>query len=153
MKKTIIILSMVAAILLITICVLTINKKNKYNIPSFDQNAVSGLPQDVDEKLAYNQLKVKEGYEISVAGKPGLTDNELFIYLTNDGKNEIYIKARVYKNNKIIGETGLIKPNEFIEKLKVSSLKKGDDIVLKIMGYEKETYQSAGAVSLNLKVW
>ena len=50
-----------------------------------------------------------------------------------------------------MGETGLIKPGEYVKNVTLSkTLDAGEKIKLKIMGYETETYESAGSVSLNV---
>ena len=61
---------------------------------------------------------------------------------------------RILKDEKVVGETGLLKPGEYIKEVKLDkSLKKDDEITLKVMGYEPDTYYSAGSISLNTKVW
>ena len=53
----------------------------------------------------------------------------------------------------MLGETGLIKPNEYVKYVTLSkTLEVGTKIKLKIMGYEPHTYYSAGAASLNTQI-
>lgn len=52
-----------------------------------------------------------------------------------------------------MGETGLLKPGEYVKTVTLTkTLAAGENIKLKIMGYEPETYESAGSVSLNVTV-
>ena len=53
----------------------------------------------------------------------------------------------------MLGETGLIKPNEYVKYVTLSKTPEvGTKIKLKIMGYEPHTYYSAGAASLNTQI-
>ena len=48
---------------------------------------------------------------------------------------------------------GLIKPNEYVKYVALSrELPQGTKIKLKIMGYEPQTYRSAGAATLNTTI-
>ncbi len=54
------------------------------------------------------------------------------------------------ENGKLLGETGLIKPGEYVKSVKLNeSPEAGSDIRLRIVAYEPETYYSAGSVVLN----
>ncbi len=49
----------------------------------------------------------------------------------------------------MIAETGLIKPGEYLQTIEFSRAVADDEpLTFKVMGYEPETYLSAGAVSL-----
>jgi len=49
-----------------------------------------------------------------------------------------------------LGQTGLIRPNEYVKAITTNTIpKEGDLVKLKIMAYEPETYNSLGSVSLN----
>ena len=56
-------------------------------------------------------------------------------------------------NGNILGETGLIRPGEYVKDVALTeNLTAGKKIKLKIMGYEPETYFSAGYATLNTAV-
>ena len=65
-----------------------------------------------------------------------------------------YLDYRVLdENGEMLGETGLIKPNEYVKYVALSrELPQGTKIKLKIMGYEPQTYRSAGAATLNTTI-
>ena len=71
------------------------------------------------------------------------------VYLTNPAENEVWLKLRVLdENGNILGETGLIRPGEYVKDVALTeNLTAGTKIKLKIMGYEPETYFSAGTVN------
>ena len=76
------------------------------------------------------------------------------VYLTNPAENEVRLKLRVLDGNgNILGETGLIRPGEYVKDVVLTeNLTAGTKIKLKIMGYEPETYFSAGSATLNTAV-
>ena len=53
----------------------------------------------------------------------------------------------------ILGQTGLISPGQYVKSVKFDVLPKdGDEITLKLMGYEPETYYSTGEAPLGTTV-
>lgn len=152
-NKLLIILS---TILIVFICVIVfllinIDRKSTFKKPEFDKSA-----EEIPSNLNYEEsvLKVVDGYSIYISSSPKFEDNHLKIDFISLGTNNIWIKVRILdENNKIIGETGLVKPGEYLEKVKLNkSLKSKDQIKYKIMGYEIDSYLSAGVIKLNTKV-
>lgn len=131
---------------------LSYNKSKTFVKPKFEINVKKGIPE-IKEKETFKEFEVSENYIVYMNGETKLKDNKLNVYFTSKDTNEIYVKLRVLKDNEVVGETGLLHPGEYVEYVKVKSLKKNDKITLKIMGYEKDTYYSAGAMTLNTKVW
>ena len=127
------------------------NSKKEFIKPSFDDNTVVGIPT-VNDDLGYEQLDAEGLYIVSLCGTPTIEKDNLKLYFTSDKDNDVYLKARIFKNDKIVGESGLIKPGEYIENIKVKNIKKNDNIVVKIMGYEIDNYYSAGTVTIDLDV-
>lgn len=93
-------------------------------------------------------------YRFSVCGNVMTEGNEAVVYLTNPAENEVWMKLRVLdENGNVLGETGLIKPGEYVKSVALNTLPDaGTKISLKIMGYEPETYRSAGSVTLNTAI-
>ena len=122
--------------------------------PPFEKNAVSGVPE-VPEELGYSAPS-KEGmaYRFSVCGNVTLEGSEAVVYLTNPPGNDVWLKLRVLdESGKALGETGLINPGEYVRCVTLSSVPPvGTKIALKIMGYEPETYRSAGSATLNTAI-
>lgn len=151
-NKLVYILGIIAVILIAIVVVLFINR-NEYIPPKMDKTSKSGVPKYVEE-LGYEELKMSDDYNISIAGKPRLKDKKLYVYFTSNESSKYLFKLRIYKDNTLIKETGLIEPNHYIDKISVGNdLKVGDSITYKVMGYEKDTYYSAGEVELNVRVW
>lgn len=143
-----------ATLLIVMTVVLCIPKTAEFTPPAFEANAVSGAPM-VAKNMGYTEL-YQDGmaYRVSVCGMPTADGNELTVYFTNTESNEKYLKLRVLDTNgNVLGETGVLKPNEYVKYVTLDkALAVGADIKLKIIGYEPESYKSAGSVSLNVTV-
>ena len=153
-NKITIILSVILIILvsIIIFLLININSKKQFKKPEFDKNATT-----IPEKLEYKEkaIKISEGYSLYIDPIPKLDQNDnLSINLVSLEENKIWIKVRILNaKEEIIGETGLIKPGEYLEKVQINQqLSENDQITYKIMGYEKDTYRSAGTISLNTRI-
>lgn len=126
----------------------------EFTPPPFDATAVAGVPE-VPENLGYIS-PYQEGmvYRFSVCGNVVMEGNAAAVYLTNPSENEVWLKLRVLdENDNILGETGLIRPGEYVKDVALTeNLTAGTKIKLKIMGYEPETYFSAGSATLNTAI-
>ena len=133
-------------------CLFSINQKQKFVEPDFEEKVKNGMPQveNIDESL----IEIADGYEFYVAPIPLIADQSLVVNFSSIDGNNVWIKLRILdKNGKIIGESGLLKPGQYIEKLPLKDkINVGDEITYVIMGYEIDSYLSAGTVSLKTKV-
>lgn len=143
-----------AVLLIVMITVLCIPQTAEFVPPAFETAAVQGVPE-VAESMGYTEL-YKEGmaYRVSVCGIPAVDGQNLTVYFTNTEGNEKNLKLRVLDTDgNVLGESGLLKPGEYVKTVTLTkALSAGENIKLKIMGYEPETYESAGSVSLNVTV-
>ena len=117
--------------------------------PAFDEHAVQGTP-DVPEHLGWNQLDAQV-YKVSLCGVVTLEEGKADVWLTNPKSNTVWLKLRMLdEKGNILGESGLIRPGEYVQSIHVEApLKNGDPIGLKVMAYEPDTYYSAGSATLN----
>lgn len=124
-------------------------QKPAFTPPPFDASAVVGTPE-VPEGMGYSEFDAKL-FKASVCGEVKIVDGSADIYLTNPENNYAWLKLRVLdEKGNILGETGLIKPGEYVKSVAFTSVPEtGAKIVLKIMAYEPNTYHSAGSASLN----
>ena len=151
-NKLVYLLGTIAFILIIIVIVLFVNKKD-FVPPKMDTSSKSGTPKYVEE-LGYKNLKMSDDYNVAIAGKPKIDKKDLFVYFTSDKSSKYLFKLRVYKNDILVAETGLIEPGHYIDRVGVGNkIKAGDNISFKIMGYEYDTYYSAGEVFLDVRVW
>lgn len=159
-KKEKTIISVLAVLCIISIISmvlsLTIPKtKGEFVPPEFDKNAVVGVP-DVPQGLGWSKMS-REGmsFTFSVCGNVIVNkDNEADVYFTNPEANKVWLKLRITDTEgNILGETGLIKPGEYIQTVMFDEAPKDNDkIKMKIMSYEPRTYYSEGSVILNTSI-
>lgn len=115
--------------------------------PPFEASAVAGVP-DVDESLGWSELAIRQGYIVKLCGELHANpDGTLPVWLYADAGNDVWIKLRILNDSgDIIGESGLLRPGEYVELVQLSDAVASGPVTLHIMGYEPKTYYSAGAV-------
>lgn len=148
------VLALVAVVMIVALCIPKTPDKGEFTPPAFETAAVKGTPT-VDEKLAYQEVYADGmAYRLSVCCVPALEDNALTVYFTSPESNEKHLKLRVLdgKGN-ILGETGLIRPGEYVQTVTLDQrIAPGTKVALKVMGYEPETYESAGSITINVTI-
>ncbi len=154
MDIAILILGVLCVILVVVmIVVLIVPKKSEpapFMPPSFDENAIAGTP-DVPEGLGYSILERENmSFRVGVCGIVNAREYSADIYLTNPQDNNVWLKLRIYdEKGTVLGETGVIKPGEYVKSITFETVPQRDDtIVMKIMSYEAETYHSMGAITM-----
>lgn len=151
--KTTIILSIILLILIIVIVLLMVSIKNKsiFKKPEFDINAVDIIPKNIDYKGKV--FNVTDNYSIYIEPEPIIENNNIILNLISLDTNNILVKVRILNKGNVVAETGLISPGQYLEKVELKKkLNVGDEIVYMVMGYEKDTYYSAGSVKLNTMI-
>lgn len=150
-------------VLAATICVVSIGimiyalsmtggRTEQFVPPPFESAAQTGTP-DVPVDLGWDELDA-QSYKFSVCGVIDPQNGKADVWLTNPEENKIWLKVRVLDMaGNTLGETGLIKPGEYVRSVALKpEPQDGENIQLKIMAYEPDTYYSAGVVSLNTTV-
>ena len=122
--------------------------------PEFDINAESGIPE-VPEEYGWSEI-YQDGmnFRVGINKKIINTNNQADVYLYNNESNSVWLKLRVLdEDGRILGETGLIKPGEYIKTVTfTTSVYDGEKVKLKIMSYQPETYYSEGSIILNTNI-
>ena len=156
-KNVTVLAAVFAVALIIMIVALAVPKeaeRGEFVPPAFDSSAVTGIPE-VPEGLGYS-APYQDGmaYRFAVCGNVLMEGKQALVYFTNPAENDTWTKLRVYdENGNILGETGLLKPGEYVQYVELDKeLASGTPIKLKIMGYEPDTYLSAGSVVLNTQI-
>lgn len=139
--------------LLIMVATLTFGKpqiNQVFTPPAFDTAAKQGTPT-VPENLGWQELDA-QAFKVAVCGEVIITDSAADIWLTSPESNTVWLKLRVLDSNgNILGETGLIKPGQYVRCVSLNSIPDDPSVILKIMAYEPDTYHSAGSISLCTK--
>ena len=152
-NKITIILSVILLILIILIILLSVSIKNKstFKKPEFDKNAIENISSELDYQSKI--IKVTDNYSLYIEPEPIINDKSLIINLISLETNNIWLKVRVLKEDEVVAETGLIKPGQYLEKVKLEKqLDVNDEIIYMVMGYEKDSYLSAGSIKLNTRI-
>ena len=120
--------------------------------PPFEQSAKAGEPETeaIPKESGYSLLDA-QAYQAALCGNPDVRGREVWLYLTNPESNTVWLKVRILNEaGEILGESGLLKPGEYVESVALDTVPSEDTPVqLKLMAYEPDTYHSAGAVSLH----
>ena len=156
-KRIAILGSVLAVVFTIMIVALSIPRETEWGEfvpPEFEAAAVTGTPE-VPDGLGYS-APYQDGmaYRFAVCGNVLMEGKQALVYFTNPAENDTWTKLRFYDEaGNLLGETGLLKPGEYVQYVELNNeLAPGTPIKLKIMGYEPETYTSAGAVVLNTQI-
>lgn len=152
-RTTVLSLGAACAAVLILLLVLLFwpaGQKTSFVPPAFETAAQVGVPE-APEELGWSQLEIAEGYTIHICGvlRPDEAGN-LPVWFTTDPENKVWVKLRVLDDQgHRLGETGVLRPGEYVESLHLESLpEQNQDVVLKVIGYEPETYYSAGNAAI-----
>lgn len=153
-NKNLIILISILIILILIIIYLLFNIKNKSSFikPEFDSNASIMIPQNLDYKSAI--IEISDGYSIYIDGKPHIDNDSLIVNFVSVENNTLWIKIRVLDDKEnVVAESGLIKPGEYLKSIKLDrKISVNDSMTYMIIGYEMDSYKSAGTIELNTKV-
>jgi len=122
--------------------------------PAFEENAEIGMPI-VDDSMGYSKM-YKEGMTFSawMCGEIHQENCAAVVYFTNPEINNAWLKLRIMdEQGTILGESGLLKPGEYVRSVSLSAeLAAGTAVKMRIMGYEPETYNSIGSVSVQTQI-
>lgn len=154
MKKRVICL-VLAVLSVLCLCFTACEEeKPQFVPPAFDATAVVGTHDVKEGQRGYGVLDARGVYQVGVCGMIIVEDTKAEVWFTNPAENNVWLKLRVQnKSGNILGETGLVKPGEYVKYLTFTKAPAvGDEIVLRVMGYEPETYYSKGEVTLNTTV-
>lgn len=127
-------------------------KQAEFTPPPFDENACGGVPR-VPDGLGWGELDARV-YRVGVCGLVTAREDRAEVWLTNPEENTVWLKLRLLDSSgEILGETGLIRPGEYVQTLQLASVP-GDNepVTLKIMAYQPETYYSEGVVALRTTI-
>lgn len=132
--------------------VLFVPRMGTFTPPPFDEGAQAGEPEpEALGGLGYSPVSA-DGmpFRAALCGMLVEKGGKADVYFTNFSDNTVWMKLRITDSDgKILGETGLIKPGEYVRSIEITGkYTAGEQVRMKIMTYEPETYYSAGSVNL-----
>lgn len=130
------------------------DKVTEFTPPPFEEAAVEGTPTVSDDTLRYSFAKITEELAVGLCATCERDGDRLQIYFTSLEHNTAWVRVKIYdEKGKLRGESGMLRPGEYVEHIALSSAPKGDTLTVKVLSYEPETYYSLGSAELvvNLK--
>lgn len=126
----------------------------EFTPPEFAHNTVDGAPNpSVVSALKYGTLTLTP--EISVSLVSEFTVNgkgEAELWFAAPDTNQCWVRLRLMDaDGNVLGETGLLKPGQYIQSIKLDKIPRKDGIVTaRILTYEPDTYYSLGSANANV---
>ena len=118
--------------------------------PAFDSAAVSGTPE-VGLPQIYGTLALTEDVAVSLYSAPIVTDGKAQVFFTAEPSNTAWVRLRIMdESGAVLGESGLLKPGEYVEYIALSAEPKSERAIAKILTYEPETYYSMGSATAEI---
>lgn len=119
--------------------------------PPFEALARAGTPA-VPAGLGYRELDA-EIFRVGLCGEICIREGMAEVWLTNPAGNPAWLKLRILDTEgNVLGQSGLLRPGEYVRGVTVGDLPVGTAVVLKVMAYEPDTYHSAGALTLHTSI-
>ena len=119
--------------------------------PPFDTTATQGTPE-VPDHLGWQELDAKV-FKVNVCGEVMVDELEADVWFASPESNTVWLKMRILDaSGSILGETGLIRPGEYVRSVWLEKIPENSTITIKIMAYEPNTYHSAGSATLTTKL-
>lgn len=143
-----------AVVCLLSVAVLAVvwvrTRNTGFTPPPFEAAAVDGTPAPDTTARAYGVVDA-QAYKVALCAVPEVKDGAADICFTNPAENEVWIKVQLYDaDGNLLGESGLLKPGQYVEKVSLNKIPRdGAAVMLRVVGYEPETYHSAGTFGLN----
>lgn len=116
--------------------------------PPFEPDAVTGEPP-MPVHRGYQELDAQV-FRVGLCGEVTVAEGRAQVWLYNPEENSVWLKLRVLDEaGNILGQTGLLRPGEYVRQVNLTDGTPGMSIILKVMAYEPRTYHSAGALNVH----
>lgn len=119
--------------------------------PPFEPMARSGTAA-APEGAGYQELDMG-AFRAGLCGKIRIREGMAVTCFTNPTDNSVWLRLRILdEDGNILGQTGLLRPGEYVAGVPMGEIPEGTSVVLKVMAYEPDTYHSAGTVTLHTRI-
>lgn len=123
-----------------------------FRAPEHESMAVKGIPGG-ENLWHYEEIPVKDGYVVGIDTNPHYSEGRLYLNVTNCEGNTVWFLVRIYQEDKLIAETGIFYPGEFVGDISCDEkIDDSDSILIKILAYEPDTYHSEGVIQISCAV-
>lgn len=156
-RKLIMIFSAVLILAVIAVVVVLIVKMNQtvkgdFVKPEFDSSAIVADMDYLSSIQSFSTLQATSDLGVALMSDVYLNDNKYQLYFCSLDTNKDYLLVRIYDETGevLLGQSGLVKPGECVQYVDAISVPKdSENIKIKVLTYEPETYLSQGTFSLN----
>ena len=131
-----------------------------------DKNRLYGMPTDIPEEQGYRSYSAEGVCDVALCGNPLIDGRSVRLLLTNPASNTVWLRAEIYSvsfaydaagnitaasPDKKLGESGFIRPGEYVEEVSLSRRLKEDKVyvMIKIATYVEESGTSNGYFYIN----
>lgn len=117
--------------------------------PPFEENALPGEPEDVG--AGWGTLTLGEGLAVSLYSASTVSDGRAEVCFAAHADNAAWVMLRVTdEKGNTLGETGLLRPGEYVRYVALSSVPKDGRARARILCYEPGTYYSLGSADASI---
>ena len=126
-----------------------------------DRNETPGEPPDAEAITGYVAYETPDVCKVKICCEPEIEGGYASIYLTSPSDNDVLIRAELYSvktvyneqtgqatflPDKLLGKTGFIHPGNYVEKVRVSGIRAGEEtkVMVKISTMYEESRTSKG---------
>lgn len=149
-----------AATLVLLLGIYTLwNYEKPYTPPPFESNAAEGVPKPEDS-FGYGTIEHENSFAFAAAGSIyQQEDGSVILYFTNPEESQSLMMCEIVEkeNGNTLYRTGLLKPGEYVERVKPLEKIPNEaiDVEMKVYAFEEATFYSKGAVTLGntLQAW
>ena len=149
-KRIILKLSILVLVLLAAVLIQHTNQQvevRDFVPPSFDANALSGEPEVAYPDM-YGTLSLNDEVTVSLYSAPIVTDGTALVCFTADAGNTAWVRLRLQDTDgKILGQSDLLRPGEYVARVKLTTQPDRPEAIAKILTYEPDTYYSLGTAT------
>lgn len=156
-EKIILLIAALAVMSLLTVLLLLPKPQAQvllgaFTPPPFEENAISGEPTVAFPQI-YGTLTLTEDLAVRLYSAPVVQDGKIAVYFASKAENTLWVRLRITdENGNILGQTGLLKPGEYVESISLLKKPKSSRAVAKILTYQPETYYSMGTANANIQL-
>ncbi len=128
--------------------------KGDFTAPSFDPHAIEGIPPET-QVSNYGKMTVSEGFAFCACAAAAMDDQGVKLYFTSPDTNTVWMKIVVRDaKGKLLGESGLIRPGEYLPSVALSERpsNKASTLYAQVYSYEPDTYYSKGSAGFEFKL-
>lgn len=118
-----------------------------FQTPAFDPAAISGKPEAAYPDM-YGTLTLNDDVTVALYSAPIVTDGTALVCFTADAGNTAWVRLRLQDTDgKILGQSDLLRPGEYVARVKLTTQPDRPEAIAKILTYEPDTYYSLGTAT------